>query len=405
MSPPPVTLSVSSQASPSAPAGSFACHICGATAQPLDRYSEFSRVRSDCLPWHAGGVLGICGGCGAAVVRTDAVWQAECDAIYTSYRIYHQSGGVEQVVAQASAAEPVGRSQALLRHVGELLRLPQQGRLLDVGCGNGGFLKTFCRMYPGWSAVGSEFDAKHRTQVEGIAGVEKLHAGPLEEITGKFDLISIIHVLEHIQKPVDLLRTLRGMLRPGGSLLIQLPYYVLNPVELLVADHATHFSAPSLRRLLASAGWKSREMNSEWIAKELSCVADVAEGPSDLAAEVDPEDFRLPLVAMDWIETFRKTARDAAADAKVRGSAFGILGTAIVGVWLAAELEGLVQFFVDEDPARVGKSLEGIPVVAPGAIPAHATVFMGVSAIIAESIAHRIRREDILVVPPPANPC
>ncbi len=390
---------------PAANPGPFPCHICGATAQPLDRYSDFARVRSDCVPWHAGCVLGICGGCGAAVVRTDSVWQAECEAIYTNYRIYHQSGGVEQVVAQAAAAEPVGRSRALLQHAGGVLSLPERGRVLDVGCGNGGFLRTFCTMHPGWSAVGSEFDTKHRGQVESIPGVEKLHAGPLEEIEGTFDLISLIHLLEHIPHPAGLLQTLRGMLRPGGSLLIQLPYYVLNPVELLIADHATHFSEPSLRRLLARSGWKPRAVSSAWIAKELSCVAEVADVPEDLPGQADVADLRLPPGALDWIGNFRKAAFEAATDARARGGAFGIFGTAIVGVWLAAELGERVQFFVDEDPARVGKSLEGVPVLAPSSIPAGATVFMGVSAIIAEGISRRIGREDIRVVLPPANPC
>jgi hypothetical protein len=62
-------------------------------------------------------------------------------------------------------------------------------------------------------------------------------------------------------------------------------------------------------------------------------------------------------------------------------------------------------FFVDEDPARVGKTLQGLPVLAPGDIPRGATVFMGVSPVIAERIAKRIQREDIRIVPPPENPC
>ena len=391
-------------------AAPFACHLCGGEATPLEGYATFRRVSSDCRPWPAGGVLGVCAACGALVVCADARWRADCTRIYEGYEIYHQSGGVEQVVAQSAAAEPVGRSRALLEHLRGAVSLPARGRLLDVGCGNGGFLRGFTESFPGWSAVGSEFDAKHRAEVESIHGVEKLHVGELGSLGGGFDLISLVHVLEHLCEPAALLRQLRGMLRPGGRLLLQLPYYVLNPIELLIADHATHFSAPSLRQLLVRGGWTVRVMTSDWIPKELSCVAEPAPAdggnfqpePGPAAAQNDRE---LARNAAEWIASFRAAAQEAARQASDAGGTLGIFGTAIAGVWLAGELADSAAFFVDEDPARVGKTLQGLPVLTPGDIPRGATVFMGVSPVIAERIAKRIQREDIRIVPPPENPC
>ena len=389
----------------------FPCHLCGAGVRPLENYPLFCRVTSDCQPWNPGGALGICSGCGGLVVRADAAWRQECERIYTEYRIYHQSGGAEQVVAQASA-EPVGRSQALLEHLHANLPVPTLGRLLDVGCGNGGFLRSFTRRFPGWTAVGSEFDAKHRQEVEAIPGVEKLHVGPVENLSGGFDLISLVHVLEHIENPVGLLESLRRLLRPGGRLLVQLPYYVLNPVELLIADHATHFSTHSLRRLLERSGWRVRVMTSDWIAKELSCVAEFGPPADSSRAQtpqaqspVAPDDERLPEAAIRWISSFSAAAHAAAAEAQIRGGPLGIFGTAIAGIWLAGELGEKARFFVDEDPDRVGKTLQGLPVLAPSSLPAGATVFMGVSPVIAHRIAERIQRENLFLVPPPANPC
>jgi hypothetical protein len=188
--------------------------------------------------------------------------------------------------------------------------------------------------------------------------------------------------------------------------LIQLPYYVQNPVELLIADHATHFSGSSLQGLLERCGWVPCTITSDWIPKELSCVAELrSEKTSPPPRPVAEEDVRLPEDAVAWIEAFRTKARAAAAGARANGRAFGIFGTAIAGVWLSGELRDSAQFFVDEDPARVGRLLHGIPVVAPGAIPAHATVFMGVSAVIAGRIARRIQRDDLDLVSPPPNPC
>ncbi|MBU3676076.1 MAG: class I SAM-dependent methyltransferase, partial [Chitinophagaceae bacterium] len=269
-------------------------------------YPAFSRVSSDCLPWPAGGVLGTCSGCGALVVRADAQWTSDCEQIYRGYQIYHQSGGAEQVVAQTAASEPAGRSRVLLEKMHAALPVPAQGRLLDVGCGNGGFLRSFTERFPEWTAVGSEFDAKHRQEIESIPGVEKLHVGPLTKLEGGFDLISLIHVLEHIRDPSTLLRDLERLLRPGGRLFIQLPYYVQNPVELLIADHATHFSGPSLQQLLQRCGWRPRVITSDWVAKELSCVAEPgADAACDSVGAVAEEDMRLPGAAVAWIGGFR----------------------------------------------------------------------------------------------------
>lgn len=384
--------------------GGFRCHVCGGWARALAEYAGLSRVTSDCVPWPSGGALGVCGDCGALVVRADAAWRAECEQIYSAYRIYHQAGGAEQVVAREDSM-PVGRSVALLEGVHGALRIPERGRLLDVGCGNGGFLRGFTSRFPGWSAVGSEFDGRHRAEVEAVAGVEKLHTGPLSELRGEgFDLIALVHVLEHIAEPAEFLNELRPLLRPGGRLLIQLPYYVQNPVELLIADHATHFSAHSLRRLLEAAGWSARVVTSDWIPKELSCVAE-ADGGGRAPGPVVEEDVRLPHSAVGWVKSFRDAALAASDAARGRGGAMGIFGTAIAGVWLAGELGERAQFFVDEDPARIGGTLHGLPVLAPASIPSGATVFMGVSPVIADRIAKRIQRGDIHLVPPPANPC
>ena len=96
------------------------------------------------------------------------------------------------------------------------------GKLLDVGCGSGRFLKQMERH--GWVGQGVEFDQ---------AGVEAARKIGLEVYHGKveaggfpqasFETVSLNHVIEHLTDPVATLKTLHGLLAPGGRLLIVTP--------------------------------------------------------------------------------------------------------------------------------------------------------------------------------------
>ena len=373
----------------------FTCHICQGTAVSIENYRRLLRVTSDCRPLDQGGCLGVCRSCGALVVNPDERWQEECLKIYTEYQIYHQSGGHEQVVA-TQVGGPAGRSEVLISKLMQSTNFPVEGRLLDIGCGNGGFLRSFSSQVPGWKLMGSEFGDKNRTVVESIPGVERFHVGPLEDVQDRFDLISLVHVLEHISDPCTLLGQVKKMLTPGGRLILQLPYYVENPLELLVADHATHFSVHSLRQLLARAGWHIELITTTWVQKELTCVA--VPGPETVdSGPVHPKDIESPSMAVHWIEKIRDAALEGAQNSK----SYGLFGTAIAGIWLAHNLKAAFQFFVDEDANRTGRQLMGLPIVAPRNIPMDSTVFVGVAPVIAGKIIERIRRPDLTLISPP----
>ena len=136
------------------------------------------------------------------------------------------------------------------------------GRLLDVGFGNGGFLKVAAEM--GWHAEGVDFDPKAVESARGrglnvrCAGVDEL-----EKETSRYDVITLCHVIEHVHDPVQLLHTLHRLLKPGGLLWIETPnlhskgaklfgpnWRDLDPPRHLVLFHST-----SLQDLLKSAGF------------------------------------------------------------------------------------------------------------------------------------------------------
>jgi 2-polyprenyl-3-methyl-5-hydroxy-6-metoxy-1,4-benzoquinol methylase len=375
-------------------AGEAACGICGAgSLEDLTEYSKFRRVTSDCRPWPAGGRIGVCRACGAVQKPADKAFLADIDAIYKSYTIYHQAAGAEQAVFEQSSGLPASRSVKLLDTFRKHANLKPSGRMLDVGCGNGATIRAFGQVAPGWTKAGTEFDAKYRREVEAIPNTEPLHVGPLEAVPGTFDVITMIHVLEHIIEPVAILETLHGKLSPDGLLLIEAPHHPANPFELLIADHRSHFTADSLARTLTIAGYEIVSVSDDWIPKELSVVARAAhrgpgndESPTDVEGPGAVRAARTRIAeSLSWLGKTADQLRRLGADGPV-----GLFGTSIAGTWLAAEAGDAVAFFVDEDPARAGRTYLGKPVHAPADVPAGSRVFVGLPTAVATGICSRL---------------
>lgn len=373
------------------------CHVCGAEELVVfEDFGLFSRVTSDCRPWPKGGALGSCRSCGAVQKPLDEVFRLESERIYSSYAIYHQGGGKEQKVFDQSTGEAEYRSEQLLSRVVERFRLPKKGRLLDFGCGNGCFLRSFSKVRPSWVLAGTELEDRYKVTVEQIKNIEALYTCGLEKIPGRFEMVSMLHSLEHIADPTSLLEGLRDKLNPGGLVLMQVPDYTQNPFDLLVADHCTHFDINTLQALLWCCGFEIIIASIDYIPKELSVLARKGEWARDTARESSDMGHRNAAAALTWL---RQTV-DAASAVASRGE-FGIFGTAIAAMWLFAEMEDSVEFFVDEDLSRVGKELMGRPVYHPKTAPKNGNVFICMPFVIAKEIFERIKSRPTSFYLPP----
>jgi len=175
---------------------------------------------------------------------------------------------------QRSPALPVGRwllpllpslrtaADAECRH---LPPLPAGGgRLLDVGCGNGGFLLLARQV--GWQVEGLDFDAG-AVQAARSRGLE-VHHGGIEVLDGRsacYDVITLCHVIEHVHDPAATLRRLHALLKPGGVLWLDTPNLAsLGAVrfgphwrDLDPPRHLVLFTPSSLTNSLVAAGFCS----------------------------------------------------------------------------------------------------------------------------------------------------
>lgn len=371
----------------------------------LPGYGSFRRITSDCRPWDAGGRLGICTFCATVQKPVTPAWLEECRRIYARYHAYHQGQGAEQAVFLPGGAGQA-RSKAFLSWVFGRVPAAAAGRLLDVGCGNGNLLASMSELFPGWRLAGADLGDGHRAEVEAIAHVEGFHNRGLEDLPGGFDLVTAVHLLEHLDQPVRSLGALAACLVPGGRLALEVPNLRSNPFDLLIADHASHFTPASLRRDLAAGGLRGA-VHEDVIPRELSALvqrqesADAPkEGRPDLAG-ADADSLAATRTLVDhhlaWLLELRTLARQRAD----REGSVALLGSSIAAGWLAGELDGRASCFVDEDPARTGGSFLGRPILTPSELPKQASLLLPLPPATAGAVAPRMAALGLDVVLPP----
>ncbi|MDF1663185.1 MAG: class I SAM-dependent methyltransferase [Planctomycetota bacterium] len=102
-------------------------------------------------------------------------------------------------------------------------RISPGAKTLDIGCGHGQFAESMARR--GFDAHGSERSEESAKPAQAIDGVT-VHVGALNaEGLGpeSFDLVTLFHVFEHLDKPRQTLELSRDILKPGGYLVLSLP--------------------------------------------------------------------------------------------------------------------------------------------------------------------------------------
>ena len=104
--------------------------------------------------------------------------------------------------------------------------------------------------------------------------------------------------------------------------------------------------------------------------------------------------------AIAWLKDFIDCARKSAAGP----APFGLFGTAIAATWLWPAVSERVQFFVEEDPNRIGRTHMGRPILSPAQAPSGAVVFLALVPSIASSIRERLKYLPIDFRTPPRMP-
>ncbi len=360
------------------------CHLCDGALTEFADFHALPRVTSDCRPWPAGGRLACCSTCGAVQKVVDAAWRDEAAEVYAGYALYWQSPSRAEQSVLSGAGEFARRStrvfEVVRRRGGDASAL----RYLDFGCGTGETLRIVRPMFPSWSVYGYEPNPRPEAP-DGIFT-------RWDDVPPALDVVSLVHVLEHIPDPVATLRMIAERLSPAGQIVIQVPWYEVNPFDLVIADHCTHFTPTLLARCVRDAGLHVAFVSTTVVQKEITLIASRAPTATDDACS--PAEVNV-VESLAWLA-------EVAARARALPDGFGVFGTAIAGVWVAGQ-RAQVAFFIDEDPSRQGTHGER-PVYSIADAPAGVGVFVPLVPGIAAVVAQRLRDGGLAPVLPPQYP-
>ena len=142
-------------------------------------------------------------------------------------------------------------------------RVPS-GRLLDVGCGSGHFLKV--AHDAGFEVHGVELNPQMVEFATTELRLPNIRRGTLEEAAypaGHFDAVTLWDVLEHVEQPGRLLQAVLRAVRPGGWVFAytenfdSFNLFVTGKYSEIVAPdvHVRHYSPATFRREFAQAGF------------------------------------------------------------------------------------------------------------------------------------------------------
>jgi 2-polyprenyl-3-methyl-5-hydroxy-6-metoxy-1,4-benzoquinol methylase len=318
--------------------------------------------------------------------------------IYRDYEMYHQSASNDQAVFDPVNGRASGRCEVLAQRLLESGAIPRSGTLLDVGAGSGAMLAAFSAACDDWKLFGLDLDDRKEQALRKIPRFERLFTVPPEQVSQQFDLVTLIHSLEHFTDPLSMLRKLQEKIAPGGRLFIQVNNVDRTPFDLVVADHFCHFTPRSLAYLAARAGLEVKSVSTDWVNKEISLLA-VADPQAPEPAHDDPRQTIFKIEGeVAWLHNMLGHAR------KFSGSSrFGIFGTSVAATWLASGLGDTVEFFVDEDPARDGRLHLGRPILRPAQVPPGAVVYLAFVQEVSSAISRRLADLPLKFAAPPAR--
>ena len=184
------------------------------------------------------------------------------------------------------------RREILADLIRRRIELPQDAKILEIGCGTGHNLEMLGRF---GTVDAIEIDDAAREVATSRLGRRVMKA-PLPRLTGvperAYDLVAILDVLEHIEGDRAALAAMATKLRPGGHILITVPAHPwMWSAHDVVNHHQRRYTRRTLRAAVESAGLKIEMMS--WFNSLLFPLAASARIVGRLTGKEDSDD-KLP---------------------------------------------------------------------------------------------------------------
>ncbi|MCR4317672.1 MAG: class I SAM-dependent methyltransferase [Planctomycetes bacterium] len=125
--------------------------------------------------------------------------------------------------------------------------------LLDYGCGTGFFLQFLAKF---GNASGADVAEESLVEFQKSAGFPLYDLSrEAEALYGRFDVVTALDVLEHIEDDVSGLIRMKRCLAPGGRLILTVPAYEwLWSGEDVISGHVRRYTISGMKRVFRKAG-------------------------------------------------------------------------------------------------------------------------------------------------------
>jgi SAM-dependent methyltransferase len=208
---------------------------------------------------------GVCGHC-------ESVCSMDVSGMYSGEYVnatYTDADGVrrnfERIIGlPASKSDNAARVERICNFAEEFFDRNQERRLLDIGSGLAVF--PYAMKQRGWNCTALDPDPRAAEHARATAGVESICADFMTgSLDGKYPVITLNKVLEHVPDPVAMAGRARGWLDAPGFLYVEVPDAEAAASggperEEFYIEHLHIFSSASLALLASRAGYRVLRM-------------------------------------------------------------------------------------------------------------------------------------------------
>ncbi len=319
---------------------------------------------------------------------------------YDVSQYYHERPVLEKSSTNVAYAKEVDKnSPMVIEYIARAKYLEKQfiencnlnggaRKVLDIGCSNGEFLMPFLEV--GWQPYGVEPGATAEIAASrGIETYRGLFDSSIFE-SSQFNLVTMMHVLEHTEAPGKVLSQINEILCDDGLLYIEVPDTLSimsgksSPErkhfwDLYNSEHLLHFSFFSLAKLLKDSGFRILDMsrihynvNAEW--DEIGILAQKAPGSEQVDSDrlITLRQAKFNFEAIQKFSAFKnssqKNLEEKIAGKKVAVYCAGWHTTCVLPGFFGFQLDS-PEAYIDKDEAKQNKSLLTYKIVSPKDIP------------------------------------
>ncbi|MBB1271632.1 class I SAM-dependent methyltransferase [Psychromonas sp. SR45-3] len=242
---------------------------------------------------------------------------------------------------------------------------------MDIGCGIGSFIASLPKNI---NKIGIDIDEQSISTAQKNNPDILFLCSPFEmiEYNNKIDIITMFHVLEHLQDPLQTLKRLHTLSNTNTKFIIEIPILengLTNDINgFFSAQHLTHFSRNSFKNILAASGWEVIEWEEQQDYN--GCRVIVEKGLVNHNLSVEPQEKKyLYNYMQNWYMSLAKAEEKLLAINTPRcviwGGGMHLEFIYQISTLFSKEIEFII---VDKDKNKQGKTWRGIDICSPDII-------------------------------------